>query len=740
MPGGSLPNGSDADMSASQSGSDSVGIELRDVLAFARRRYPVVLIAALVALIGTFFVTTQLTPRYTATAVVLLDQQSNQVVNIDAVLSGIGSGLNNANSQTAILTSRKIAERVATEADLWSDPEFRDPGPSKLAWMVPTNWFRSSDERLNAGGEQGAHRQREFTIEAVRDRMTIVPRPLTQTIEISFESHDAARAAEIANTIADQYALDQLEAKFEATKSASDWLSRRLEGMQAQLDAAERAVEIFRAENNLIDADGLLLSEQELSELNSQLILIRAERAEKEAIYARARQLLVGGTSQESVPEVLNSPVISALRQQQAELARKQADLTSRYGARHPQMINVRAERRDLDAQIQQEIARIVDGLKNALEVVRTRERSMEESLSERRDFASGNNQSLVQLRALEREAEATRALYETFLARFKEVNEQETLQTSGIRVISPAVPAFVPSFPRTSLFLAGGLFFGLVIGVALAVALELFDDTFRTASRREQMLGVPNITAVPLLDLGKSGGTAPDYALHNPLTPYAEAFRSLRTSLELSNVDTPPKVILFTSAVPSEGKTTVATCFALTAARSGVKTVIVDCDLRKPRLLKLLDGEPVEMGLVQHLSNQASLDQVTLNHAGSGADFIPTKVGIWTPNNIFGSKNFATFLDELKATYDLVVLDSAPLLPVADTRTIASLVDTTVLVVRWGVTPRAAVVTAANLLNREGQRVAGTVLSAVDMKRQAAYGYGDSVYVYGNYGGYYSA
>lgn len=739
MSGASSPNDSFAEQLAGETEGDGLGIELRDVIAFVRRRYLAVVVTAVASLVITLLITTQLTQRFTATAVVLLDQQSSQVVNIEAVLSGIGSGLNNANSQTAILTSRKIAERVATRADLWTDPEFQQTDSSFASSVNPASWLNADTILDGTDVDAVAHQHREHIIETIRNRMTIVPRPLTQTIEISFESTSATRAAEVANAIADEYALDQLEAKFDATKSAADWLSRRLEGMRNQLDASERAVEAYRSENNLIDADGLLLSEQELSELNSQLILIRAEKAEKAAIYSRARQLLIGGTSQASVPEVLNSPVISALRQQQAELARKQADLTSRYGARHPQMINVRAERRDLDAQIQQEIARIVDGLKNALEVVRTRERSMERSLSERRDFASENNQSLVQLRALEREAEATRSLYETFLARFKEVNEQETLQTSGVRVISPAVPSVSPSFPRTNLFLAGGLLFGLLAGCSLAVVLEMFDDTFRTAKRLEQALGVPNITAVPLLDNEAAGNLAPDYALHNPLTQYAEAFRSLRTSLELSNVDSPPKVVLFTSAIPSEGKTTIAATYALTAARSGLKTIIVDCDLRKPRILKMMGGASVESGLVQLLSNQASLDEVTLNHASSAADYIPVETGIWTPTNLFGSQNFARLVEQLRANYDLVVLDSAPLLPVSDTRTIATLADTTVLVVRWGVTPRAAVLTAKNLLQRGGQRIAGTILSAVDMKKQATYGYGDSVYTYGNYGGYYS-
>lgn len=716
---------------------DEPSFDIRDVLMFARRRYATILAGAVLTVVVGLVAISQMTPRYKASATVLIDAQSAQVVDIEAVLSGLGAGSSSANAQTAIITSRAIAERVADRLNLWESPEFSPSGGSFLSKLNPLNWFGSADPSV-VDPDVVEARKRERVIALLRDRMDVRPSSATQTLEISYESPDPQISANIVNTIADEYALDQLEAKFEATKSASEWLSRRLQSMRLSLDAAERAVETFRSENDLINADGLLLSEQELSELNSQLILIRAEKAEKQAIYSRAQQLLNGGASLESVSEVIQSPVIAALRQQQAELARKQADLASRYGDRHPQMINVRAERRDLDAQIQQEISRIVDSLKNAVEVVRTRERSIEQSLEERRTFAAQNNQALVQLRALEREAEATRTLYETFLARFKEVNEQESLQTSGVRVISPAVVPSSPSSPRTNLILLGAIIAGLGLGGVVAVGQELLDDTFHTAKQIEQLLGIPNIGVVPLINEEGRDGVSADYVLEKPLSPYAEAFRSLRTSLELSNVDTPPKVVLITSAIPSEGKTSIATSFALAAARAGQNTVIVDCDLRKPRVHKALGAGTVEKGLVEYLAKPGSLDGILRTHEASGADYIPVAVGSINPTEVLGSRHMADLIGELRNRYDLVVIDSAPLLPVADTRVVASLADTTVLAVRWGKTPRAASRNAANLLRRSGLRLAGTVLSAVDMNQQASYGYGDAAYTYGNYNEYY--
>ncbi len=713
-------------------------IDIRGILMFLRRRAYVIGAVGILFVIGALIVTSQLTPRYEAVATVLIEGSSAQVVDIEAVVSGVGSGAARANAQTAILGSRAIAERVSERLNLWEAPDFGGAEVPKPSMLNPLNWFAGEDEAVDP--EVAANLKREAVLSAFRGGMSVAPNPLTQTINIGYTSHSPERAAEIANTIADEYALDQLEAKFEATKSAADWLSRRLEGMRASLDAAERAVEIFRSENNLINADGLLLSEQELSELNSQLILIRAEKAEKQAVYARAQQLLAGGAELDSVSQVIQSPVIAGLRQQQAELSRKQADLSARYGPRHPQMLNVQAERRDLDALIQQEIRRIVDSLKNAVAVVQTRERSIERSLEDRRNFAALNNQSLVQLRALEREAEATRALYETFLTRFKEVNAQESLQTSGVRIISIATPPSSRSFPRTNLILFASLVLGLAAGVGVALAIELFDDTFHTAKQMESMLGAPNIANVPLVASAGSEGVSADYMLGSPLSSYAEAFRSMRTSLALSNVDAPPKVVLFTSAVPSEGKTTISTSYAIAAARAGQKVVVIDCDLRKPSVHKMF-GVPAEgKGLVGYLADPVGLDQAIQNHPATRVDFIPVVSGSINPTDVLSSQSMAELVQTLRGRYDVIVLDSAPLLPVADTRSVAGLADTTVLVVRWGRTPRAAAVNAAHLLRQSGLPLAGTVLSAVDMTRQTTYGYGDTAYTYGNYGEYYTS
>jgi polysaccharide biosynthesis transport protein len=718
--------------------ADSNEFDLRVILMFLRRRATMILLVAVAVFAVVLAVTTQLVPRYEATATVLIDLTSAQVVDIEAVISGVGTGASRANAQTAILKSRAIAQRVAERLNLWEAVDFNIGASNSSSRFNPLNWFGETEEVGDP--EVLLNLKRESVMSVLRANMSVSSNTQTQTIDISYTSQSPQRAAEIANTIANEYALDQLEAKFEATKNAADWLSRRLEGMRVSLDASERAVEIYRSENNLINADGLLLNEQELSELNSQLILIRAEKAEKRAIYSRAQHMLAGGAALDSVSEVIQSPVIAALRQQQAELARKQADFSSRYGARHPQMLNVQAERRDLDAHIQQEIRRIVDSLKNAVAVVETRERSIERSLDERRSFAAENNQSLVNLRALEREAEATRSLYETFLARFKEVNAQESLQTSGVRVISRATAPLTHSFPKTNMILFAALVVGLGLGAALAFVLELLDDSFHTTKQLEAMTLVPNIAVVPLVEGdGAKGGTV-KYMLGSPLSPYAEAFRGMRTSLALSNVDTPPKVVLFTSAIPSEGKTTISTSFALAAARAGQKVIVVDCDLRKPSVHKMFDVVPDGKGLVEHLADPKGLEMVVQTHTASGTDFIPVVSGSINPTDLLASQHMADLIQTLRNKYDLVVIDSAPLLPVADTRSVAGLADTTVLVVRWGRTPRAAALNASNLLRQSGLRLAGTVLSAVDMAQQSTYGYGDTAYAYGNYGDYYAS
>lgn len=726
-------------------GSDIVELDFVALWRVLRRRLGLVVGTVLLCVVLATIAVFQLTPRYSATTLVLIDPQQTQVVDIESVLSGLSPDTGTIDSQVELLLSRSVAERTVDQLDLVSDPEFNStltPTPL-IGYLNPIGWIRAilPSGRGPLTEEEEANRVKREVVSAFRQRLSASRRKLTFVIDVSFVSEDPNKAALIANQIADTYVLDQLEAKFDATRKANVWLSGRLSELREALRDSERAVEIYKAENQLIETDGLTLNEQQLSELNAQLILIRAEKAEQRAKFDRVNELLARGAGIDSVAEVLQSEVVRDLRQQQAELVREQAELASRYGPRHPQIINIQAERRDLDRQIEAEVRRIASSLENAVAVAETRERALRDSLDELRDTASVNNQALVRLRQLDREASANRVLYESFLGRFKETADQEGIQTPDARVISSATPPLEPSFPRKTLILSIVIVLSGIGGVVLAFVVDRLDNTIHTATEMEELLGLPHIASLPAVGGESEGGKslAPhDYVLDKPLSAFAESLRTLRTSLALSNVDQPPKVIMFTSALPNEGKSTTCLSFARAAAQAGVKTVLLDGDLRHPSMHKLLNVGARKVGLVEYLAGRVSLADALLTDERSGVRILPVASGVANPPDLLGSAQMRKLIKQLKDDHDLVLVDAAPVLPVVDSRVLARVVDKTVMIVRWNQTPRDASINAVKELRAYNADMAGCIFTQIDMARRARYGYGDSGAYYSHYRKYY--
>jgi len=733
--------------------SDDQGFLEFDLMALyrtLRKRLGVIVGVTLGLTALVMVVVLQQTPLYTAGAQILLDRQKMQVTDMQAVMSGLSPDSATVDSEVEILRSRTLAARVIENLNLMQDPEFNGAlrEPSMLRWLDPRVWIGSAlslieaapapqDEAMRARAELNG------VINSVLGRLTVTRQRLTYVINISFVSENPAKAARIANAIAEFYILDQLEAKFDATRQANDWLSRRLTELRQQVQDSERAVEIYRTEEGLeASAAGVTVSEQQLSELNAQLILGRTSLAEAQAKYTRAQQIRRSGGTIESMADVVQSTTISQLRQKQAELARELANLASKYGPRHPEIVNAEAQRRDIERQIGSEINRIVGSLENNVSVAQTRVASLEESLREIRGETGTGSQAMVQLRELEREAAANRAVYESFLNRFKETSQQQDFQTPDSRVISAATAPVAPSHPRKALSLALALVLSGMLGVGLALLLEHLDNGLQTGRDVEQALGLPHLVSLPATpgEKGPDGKlmSPQDYLLAKPLSAFSESLRSLRSALQLSNVDNPPKVILFTSALPNEGKTTSSVSFARAAAASGLKVALVDCDLRHPTVHKAFSFKRPEAGLVELLAERLDLSQVMVKDPKSDLDILPIATGTANPPDVLGSAQMKLLLDRLRGDYDLVVLDSAPVLPVSDSRVLSRIADETVFVVRWNETPRDAAQAAIRELRLYDASIAGAILAIVDTAAQAKYGYGDGGYYYGKYSKYY--
>ncbi len=568
------------------------------------------------------------------------------------------------------------------------------------------------------------------------DNLTVFNDGRSYVITIRYQAEDPDLAAKIANAFANEYLLAQLDAKFEATKRATDWLNEHLVDLRSKAQQSDQAVQLYMSQHNLVGSKNETVTTQQLSELNSQLIIATADRTQKEANLHQMQSLVNSGNA-ESAPQILASPVIQQLKAQETVLMQKRAELATRYRPEHPEMINLQAQIKDLKAKIQTEISNITRSVANDVQAARAREAALSGSIQKLQQAADVQDAAGVGLRELQREADANRALYENFLNRFKQTSAQEDIQQADARLVSAAASPMAPTFPRKGLLLSFAVFLSFIVGIAIAFLLEHLDNGFRTSDQIERSAGIPFFGYVP----GISAGIPPhEVPVQQPLCAYAESMRSIRTALRFSNVDDPPKVILVTSSVPNEGKTTFAASLAQSVARSGSRAILVDCDFRHPSVGALFESSPSTPGLLSFFKGRVDLQRLVQIDVQSRLHYITAEEGTVNPQDLLGSQHMRDALARLKNDYDLIVLDAAPVLAVSDSIVLSHLVDAVVFVVRWEKTPRQVALGAIKLLQTQGANVAGAILSRVNVRSHAKYGYGDTGYYYGRYGAYYGS
>lgn len=717
-------------------------LDLRDVLDFFYRRWKFIASAAGLILLLTLFVLYAITPQYTATTQVLLDPQRDSVLGAEAIMSELTLDSSMVDSQVALLQSRSLLRRVVEKHKLVSDPEFGANATLGLWASWRASMFGAPEEPEEAADVTGIPPGILASVERLRDGLEVAREGRSYVIGISVTSENPAKAARLANAVADAYVVDQLEAGYEAAKRASDWLSDRLESLRAELRRSEDAVEKFRSEHKLVATNTGTVTEQQLSEINAELVSVRAETAEKRAKFEQAEAITERGGNLESVPDVLRSTVISALRGQYAEVTRREADLVSRYGGRHPEVVNVSAERRDVERQIKAEVGRIIANLKNDYEVAATREQSLEQSLAALTGQTGVDNQVAVRLRELERVAAANKTLYESFLSRAKIAEEQTTLANHDSRIISAASVPMDPSFPQKKLILALALVMGLGLGTGGAFLLDMLNAGFMTPRQVEDALELPVLSSVPRMsdrEITVNGETLtpPRYLVRKPLSRYSEALRSLRSGVQMSDVDHPPKVVQITSTLPKEGKTTLAISLAFSAASSGQRVLLLDCDLRHPSVSKYF-GLEERTGLVDLLTGSAGPERLVHVDEETGLHVVPAGSKSQNPPDLLTSARMQALMSKLRESYDYIVVDSPPVGPVIDPVVLTGLADKVIFAVRWGTTPREAVGQAVRQLPGD-RKIAGVAFTIIDEARAPKYGrysyYGSSYY-----SNYYSA
>lgn len=737
------------------SAKEDEGIDLRALLSVLWRRRYVILGTALFIYLLAFIYQIQLTPRYTASTLLTLQFRSEAVVDIQAVISGLSANESVIQTEIEVISSRRLISQLVDRLNLTRDPEFNPAlrDDSSLLRLLDPRTYLSSDWLIAMGLEEPPEplseaereqRQRAGVIGRVSSALRVSSPPMVYTVKIAFESENRQTAARLANALAEVYLDDQLEAKFEATQRATDWLSTRIADMRERVVAAERAVQAYREEHSIIESGGQgTISEQQLSKLNTDLVAAKTQLADAKARY---RQIQTSGPAEiGALGEVMSAPMIRRLSEQEADIRRKAAELSERYGSKHPEVINVRSELRDIRRTISTEIAKIAKSVENEVELAQARLEGLSVSLQELQAKKAELEGSRIELRELEREAESSRLLLETFINRFKEVSTQEGLQKPDARILSDAQPG-TQTFPNSRRSLIVALILSLGAGIGLAFLLENLDNGYRTPEQLERALRMRSLGMVPKLSSLKLRGRTPSqYVLKKPASSYGEALRTVYTAITHASVSgNRPKRLLVTSSLSGEGKTTFCLSMARLLALAGNNRILLlEADLRRGRIHKTLysnDAVAEVPSISDYLTGEvADWRRCVHTEPDSGLDLITASGKVEHPQTLLQSENMQRLLHEATDSYDLILIDTPPLLAVADALVLTRYVDAAVLLVQWESTPRDAVKSTLDLLRKAHAPEGGVVLTQVDVKKHAYYGYGDYASYYGRYGTYYT-
>jgi capsular exopolysaccharide synthesis family protein len=701
---------------------------------------------------------------YKASARIMLDTRTFTPVKAEAALSGVDTmNMGAIQSELEVIQSEFLIGRVVDRLGLASNPEFNGTKPpgfldSSLA-PIRELWHSGIASLLappqarqpqtapaaparNAAKQDDSDPGRRTAIGTVSGHLSVALLGRTFVIVITVESTDGTMSARIANAIAEVYLADQVDNKNEANRRATEWLEERLAELRRNLQVAEEAVATYRRDKGLAGSPEGVVSTQTLSDLNTRYIAAKTRRIEKESRLVALAKASLNPNEVANISEVANNATLSTLRQQEADLNRKIAEYQTTFGPNHPKVIQAQAELKAVRGRFLAATQSLTLAIRAELDAAKSEEEELRTQVEKSSVMVGATSQYEAELKQLEREAQSNRALYESFLNRFKELREQQDIQRADARILAYAWPAGAPSSPQYKTGLFAAFLIGCLLGMAGAVAAEKLDRVFRSASQVEKATGVAVLGMVPLIK-GSAGLRANmvTQVLDRTTSSAAEAMRAVFTAISLSNLDRPARVIAVTSSTPAEGKTTFAAALGglLTKMNASRRVLLVDLDLRQAKLAVALGLKDRGGTIDEYLMGTKTLDECIRRHDVSGVDYICARAD--TPNapEILESHAMKAALATFADRYDLVILDSPPVMAVSDARIISQLADYTIFIVHWARTPRDVVKSAVAALLGVTDRV-GIVINKVNLAKHALYEYGDYGDYYSRYNSYYGA
>jgi succinoglycan biosynthesis transport protein ExoP len=687
---------------------------LYDYLLVLRKHQWLILFFLLTVVTIVAIATFRMQPVYVATARIEIDRENANILPFQGPDSYdyIMDSENYIETQSKILTSETLALQTIRNSGLTGNPLFSTSG--------------NPSEALATGSL--ANRVRPPELGEFLSSLSVRRVPNSRLMDVSFESTDPQLAARTVNAHIATYVEQNYRSKYESTAQASEWLADQLKDFKIKVERSEDARITYERQNQIWALDDKQnMTTQRLADINKQFTDAQSERMKKESLYQFAK-----AGNLDAVPQAQTNTTLADLLKRRTETAGQYEDAVTQYGPNFPKVVRIKAQLKEIDESIDKEKHNVLEVLKSDYEEARQRETLMSQVLDQAKAETNQMAEKLVEYNILKREAEANKALYEGLMTKMKETAISGALRSSNIRIVDPAMVPTTPARPAKTKNIILAFLVGIVGGIGLALLREYLDNTVKTPDDVETLARLPSLAVVPQFATSNGNkrramlqgfsGNGHDrhsalVAQHLPKSQTSEAFRALRTSILLSQAEHPPQVILVTSPLPREGKTTAAANLAVTLAQLGDSTVLVDADLRKPGIGRLLNlGGGNYAGLSSYLAGVSSLDLVSVPHPA-----IPNLVAIPTgplppnPADLLSSHRLADAILELRSKFKFIVIDSPPIMAATDAVILSVHADGVLLVVRSGETPKAAFTRTRDLLASVKCRVLGVVLNAVD-------------------------
>ena len=717
---------------------------MRATIGVFRRHFLAFLIMAVLAPACAWVAIQRTTPRYTATGSLIYDPSDYKVRELESILRTDPTNEAVMASQAEVLQSLKIAQRVADRGNLYANPEFnltlRPPPIARTAIA----WVRGLPGRVgyHPPGDNPPGSTvygpvpdpgRDATVLAVHDALHAAPLHSSRVLEVTFTAEDPLVAAAAVNNAMDIYIKDQFTAKAAAVRRATLWLDERSAALRNEVRRSEDRIAAYRAEHNFAQGMHAGLDAEKITQVSEDLVRARADLAAADARLDAARGR-AGAAAQAAIAASV-VPLRNNLEQLSAQLQAQ----SGRLGANHPEAMSSRRQVDDARRAVDAEIARVVVATEQDRRAASERVTTLERNLRDAKVDADAEAKAQIPLNAMERDSAASRVQLLAVLERIQQTAQQHALETSEAHEISLALPPRQPSWPRPVPMMAAAAA-GLLLGLMLVHLLHLTDSTLHSGEDVRMQVKLPCFALVPELTRRELRGAPIDeFVLRRPLTLYAEQIRAIRAGLWLGTER--PRVVAITAARAAEGKSVLALALARSAALSGERVLLIDCDMRRPSLAHRLRAE-AGPGLSDLLRGKSELLDVlhndTLGAPGGGMHFVPAGQPRGDTFGLFMGPEMARLLTEARQQYTLIVLDSPPVQAVTEARVMAAVADATLFCVRWRATPRDVVRYALELLEDAHAQVAGVVLTRVDPRAHVRSGYADAEVYHRRYKAYF--